>query len=315
MNAVHLSLEMAAIKIRTQRLVAFSFGLHLLLFLWFTLIPKITQEELTLTEITWIEPVQAAPPSLPALIAKAELAEIENIPLEKPSVHEKREHFKREHPLADVVLEPQSQEVVADKLKERLAVLQRKKTEKSPKVVALTPSSPVGRPALAGFADETRSKDRPKDLTRHKPTGSAPVELKRSPEKIQRTTMLVTQMPERTVKPIESEKTDTQAQRTIAGASLTGPVADRPLISFTKPEYPEWAKKEAVEGSVTIYFLVLPNGHIKENVMVQKTSGFGDFDENAINALLAWRFEPVEKSALGEQWGTITFHYRLSDSY
>ncbi|NIO28567.1 MAG: TonB family protein [Candidatus Latescibacteria bacterium] len=235
--------------------------------------------------------------------------------MEKPSVHEKREHFKREHPLADVVLEPQSQEVVEDKLKERLAVLQRKKTDKPSKVVALTPSSPVGRPTLAGFANEARSKDRPKDLTRHKPTGSAPVELKRSPEKIQRSTMLATPIPEKTVKPVESDKPDTQAQRTIAGASLTGPVADRPLISFTKPEYPDWAKQEAVEGSVTIYFVVLPDGRVKENVMVQKTSGFGDFDENAINALLAWRFEPMKKGTVGEQWGTITFHYRLSDSY
>ena len=100
----------------------------------------------------------------------------------------------------------------------------------------------------------------------------------------------------------------------LAGASLTGPVADRPLLAFNKPQYPEWAKQEAVEGSVSIYFVVLPDGHIKENVRVEKTSGFGDFDENAVKALLTWRFEPIKKGKTGEQWGTITFHYRLSGS-
>jgi len=48
--------------------------------------------------------------------------------------------------------------------------------------------------------------------------------------------------------------------------------------------------------------------------MVQKTSGFSDFDDNAVGALRSWRFEPLKGGATGEQWGTITFHYRLSDS-
>jgi TonB family protein len=68
-----------------------------------------------------------------------------------------------------------------------------------------------------------------------------------------------------------------------------------------------------VEGSVTIYFVVLPDGRVKENIMLQKTSGFSDFDDNALNALKMWRFKPLEGGATGEQWGTITFHYRLTD--
>ncbi|HKW51630.1 MAG TPA: energy transducer TonB, partial [Candidatus Eisenbacteria bacterium] len=80
------------------------------------------------------------------------------------------------------------------------------------------------------------------------------------------------------------------------------------------PVYPEWAKREAVEGSVTIYFVVRPNGSVKENVMIQKTAGFGDFDENARVALRGWRFEPLRGGRTGEQWGTITFHFRLRDA-
>ena len=95
---------------------------------------------------------------------------------------------------------------------------------------------------------------------------------------------------------------------------MSGPVADRPLVSYSKPAYPEWAKREAVEGSVNLYFVVEPDGTVRTNVMIQKTSGFEDFDRNATNALLAWRFEPLESSATGEQWGTITFHYRLSNT-
>jgi TonB family protein len=96
--------------------------------------------------------------------------------------------------------------------------------------------------------------------------------------------------------------------------TLTGQIADRPLITYGRPVYPEWAKREGVEGSSTIYFVVLPDGSVKERVVVQKTAGFEDFDENAIEALLAWRFEPLRGSNPGEQWGTITFHYRLSEA-
>ncbi|MGH7681232.1 MAG: energy transducer TonB, partial [Candidatus Eiseniibacteriota bacterium] len=67
-------------------------------------------------------------------------------------------------------------------------------------------------------------------------------------------------------------------------------------------------------GSVTLYFVVRPNGSVKENVLIQKTAGFGDFDENARVAIRTWRFEPLKNGRAGEQWGTITFHYRLRDA-
>jgi TonB family protein len=126
--------------------------------------------------------------------------------------------------------------------------------------------------------------------------------------------MVMATVPDTEVKPVKMQDTDTSAQRELAGAFVAGPVDDRPLISFRKPEYPEWAKDEAVEGSVRIYFVVLPDGRIKENIMIQKTSGFSDFDDNAMAALRSWRFEPLKGGATGEQWGTITFQYRLSDT-
>ena len=62
---------------------------------------------------------------------------------------------------------------------------------------------------------------------------------------------------------------------------------------------------------MTLYFVVRPDGTVKENILVQKTAGFGDFDDNARAALRAWRFEPLKNGRTGEQWGTITFHFRL----
>lgn len=102
------------------------------------------------------------------------------------------------------------------------------------------------------------------------------------------------------------------AQRTLAGATLIGPVADRRLLAHATPIYPEWAKREGVEGIVRLTFFVRPSGTVKENIVVQKTSGYQEFDQNAIEALKTWRFEPL-RNAIGEQWGEITFRYRLSD--
>jgi TonB family protein len=107
---------------------------------------------------------------------------------------------------------------------------------------------------------------------------------------------------------------DAAARRTVAGASLAGPIADRRVLSTVVPDYPDWAKREAVEGSVTLYFVVRPDGTVKENVVIQKTAGFGEFDDNARTALRAWRFEPLHGGRTGEQWGTITFHFRLRDA-
>jgi TonB family protein len=64
---------------------------------------------------------------------------------------------------------------------------------------------------------------------------------------------------------------------------------------------------------VTLYFIVRPDGSVKENILVQKTAGFGDFDDSARAALAAWRFAPLGAGRTGEQWGTITFHFRLKD--
>jgi TonB family protein len=128
--------------------------------------------------------------------------------------------------------------------------------------------------------------------------------------------LAVPDLPSAASAPAKPEAGDAKAtaRRELAGMRLIGPIADRPIVSYVAPHYPEWAKREAVEGSVTLYFVVLADGRVKENIVVQKTAGFEDFDENARAALRTWRFQPLRGGRTGEQWGTITIHYRLTDA-
>ena len=107
--------------------------------------------------------------------------------------------------------------------------------------------------------------------------------------------------------------TESVARRTLEGAELAGEIANRPVIEHAMPIYPEWAKNQAVEATVTLYFVVLPDGRVKENIQIKKTAGFLDFDSSAVAALSKWRFQALTGGAAHEQWGTITFRYRLRD--
>ena len=107
---------------------------------------------------------------------------------------------------------------------------------------------------------------------------------------------------------------DAHARRTLAGAQLAGPIADRAILKSVTPVYPDWAKRDGVEAAVTLYFIVRADGTVKENILVQQTAGFEDFDESARTALRAWKFAPLTGGRTGEQWGTITFRFKLQEA-
>ncbi|MDH3197776.1 MAG: TonB family protein [Candidatus Krumholzibacteria bacterium] len=314
MTAAYVGMEFGAARVRTRKLIVVSIGLHALLFAWLLAMQKIVPEEIGITEITWLEPVVETPAALPAILARSEPTPQREVSKDMPSVHEDKEFFKRENALTLTSPQPQEEEAVQDKLSDRLALLQDRRSEKPEKIAALTTPNPVGRNALASAQPRVNRDRAPTELDRRANPNAKPIELKRAPAHVQQSGMLATvPVPQTDAEPAPARPEETNRQRELAGALLTGPVADRPLVSYRKPTYPEWAKEEVVEGSVTIYFVVATDGRVKENVMIQKTSGFADFDDNAIQALLTWRFEPLAGGATGEQWGTITFHYRLSD--
>ncbi|MFC1546737.1 TonB family protein [bacterium] len=90
---------------------------------------------------------------------------------------------------------------------------------------------------------------------------------------------------------------------------ITGPLKDRKVLSWSVPEYPEWAKEEAVEASVQIFFVVNAGGEVDtSSIRVEITSGYRELDNLSIETLKKWRFSKIEGES---QWGYIVFRFTL----
>lgn len=315
MTAATQVLDFRLVQRRTRWTMTTSFVVHVLLLLWITTIKSTLSDLPVITEITLLEPGDLAP-AAPSASAPAPAAPEAQTVQGMASKSSEAVHFRRMERDADIALDPQADWALKDRLDSRLAALQ--KTDQPSVANTATAGSPT---SLFGTAPATvvgpgGTGAAPVKLNRGGGSGGTGIELSRgltpgapaslAPAGVSGKGAAAAAAP--------AKAGQSTASRTIAGASLAGPIADRPVLFYTLPVYPEWAKEEAVEGSVTLYFVVLPDGSVKENVLVQKTAGFGDFDENARAALRAWRFEALKGGRTGEQWGTITFHYRLRDA-
>ncbi len=305
---------------RTTRVaMSASLVVHALLLLWLVLTKAAPRVQDSLTEVTLLDANEAAAGSAAAGSAGAPAAarvQVAEPGSEAPSDEDRR--FRRES-RADVAPQPQSDVALDDRIQSRLAELQRVPSLAAASgaaggpVVAESPSlaGVSGTGGLAGSGEGN-----PLSLTRGGATGSAPsLSLSRGGG-TGRAPSLAVAAGAMTAPPSASGAVggDAGARRMVSGAMLAGPIADRPVLAMVTPVYPEWAKRDGAEGSVTLYFIVRPDGSVKENVLVQKTAGFQDFDESAQVALRRWRFEPLHGGRTGEQWGTITFHFRLRDA-
>lgn len=253
---------------------------------------------LVLAEIDYVAALAAAP--------AAEQVQVQEAVPPQPTAE--REHYRRPEPEAEVAPEPQSDYALADRMAARLEAIQQQRAS----LVASVSTDPVpAKWSAAGVPDPGPSRPSPVQLNRGAPA-AAPISLDRGAPVATRIDPATVAVP----RPSKAETAEsaTTATRQLAGARLSGPVADRPILSHTTPIYPEWAKREAVEGTVTLRFFVRPDGSIKENALVQKTAGFEDFDQSALTALLQWQFQPLPAGRTGEQWGTITFHFRLREA-
>ncbi len=307
MTPTDMRAELGAIEKRTRKLLGTSAVIHAVLIVWLVLLHAFTTESQTLTEITWIEPEEVQVAAAPKVEA-AEPPRAPAVSTKQPSRERTTENIQRKPDVAEIAPEPQTLHALDNTISERLLSLQRREHEKPAPIASINTPNPVSKPKLAGV-DTRLSRPKAESLVRREGTASTPIELSRSKSRVMRADVLVA--PPMADKPTRAPAQQSDASRELAGARMTGPVADRPIVSYESPNYPEWAKIEGVEGSVMIYFVVLANGRVKENVMVQRTSGFADFDQNAVSAILAWRFERLGAGKTGEQWGTILFHYRL----
>jgi protein TonB len=86
----------------------------------------------------------------------------------------------------------------------------------------------------------------------------------------------------------------------------------RPIGGYqTTPRYPEAARREGVEGVVTLRFQVLANGKVG-TVQVQHSAGREDLDQAAVESVKSWLFEPARrgKEAVAV-WVTLPVRFEL----
>ena len=299
---------------RARASMAVSMGVHALLLAWIVFFSPATRAVDKLTEITLIDPSELdAAAAAPSQVAAAAPASIGAPTSGAAAEHTREERFQRTSRPADLTPESPLADVVQDRLAARLATMQSAANVPSAGAVSAAASPWTAAPATIPGTGGTGSA--PVALRRGGGTSGPPLALNRGgggggtslgPA--------MAAMPSSVARESEPARGgESTAKRTLAGATLMGPIADRDVIQQTTPIYPDWAKREAVEASVTLYFVVRPDGSVRENVLVQKTAGFEDFDENARAALRAWRFEALRDGRSGDQWGTITFHYKIRD--
>lgn len=93
---------------------------------------------------------------------------------------------------------------------------------------------------------------------------------------------------------------------------IAGPLAGRKIISMTLPVYPDWAKAKGIEADVLIRFFVGPEGRAQERMLIERTSGYKELDDLCMEALQKIIFVPLPPGSKEEQWGIITFRFRLT---
>ncbi len=98
-----------------------------------------------------------------------------------------------------------------------------------------------------------------------------------------------------------------------ATTNITGLIANRSIIQKSIPPFPPWAKRQGVGATIALKFTVMEDGTIKENILVERTSGSQEWDRTVINALKAWLFEPLERKDMRhDQTGVITFYFVIA---
>lgn len=108
--------------------------------------------------------------------------------------------------------------------------------------------------------------------------------------------------------PLDSEKWGKQK----GPFSLEGPLKYRKIIKMDLPPYPRWAEEKGIEASVSIRLWVDPGGKVKDNMYLEKTSGYSELDHLAMEALRKFVFVAIPPNQTQEdEWGVATFRFEL----
>lgn len=90
---------------------------------------------------------------------------------------------------------------------------------------------------------------------------------------------------------------------------ITGPLQHRKVLRSYVPDYPDWARARNIEADVAIRFNVSPAGDVRDNMVLDRSSGYTELDNLAKQALKNWKFSPL--AGQDDQWGVITFRFLL----
>ena len=308
-----LSRDMAAISSRTRRSQVVSVVLHGAVLLWLILHRQLTPAPEQLVEVTWLEPspVATSAPAAPQP-ASREVAAVRPEPVPPPTPAPEEVRFERTAEKAEKAPQPQDARASRDAVRARLESLQSARVPSATLAAAANPGTRLVGAATTNHVVSVNQAT-PDQLTRtDAPAQTTALTRRAAPN---RRPDLAAAAPTSSAlsRALPEEPTSTVAQRVLGSASLRGEVADRPVTLHEMPLYPDWATREAVEADVTLRFVVLPDGSIKNGIQVDRTAGFLDFDDAAMAALRRWLFAPLPTGQSGEQRGSITFHFRLRD--
>ncbi|BBL72723.1 energy transducer TonB [Methylogaea oryzae] len=84
------------------------------------------------------------------------------------------------------------------------------------------------------------------------------------------------------------------AASTANAAPLSPPRFDADYLNNPAPDYPEFARRQGVQGRVVVRVLVRADGSA-EKADVRTSSGHGELDEAALDAVRRWRFVPARR--------------------
>lgn len=309
MDALTVDRELAAIARQTRRLTMWSTVAHLAGAVGFLFVAahltRASASYEALTEITWEEPtsfpaaVLATTPTPAATVAPTP-AEISTRPSAVPRTRAAASAPAATAPASPALAPPAG----ADLVQQRLAAL--RAGDRASRVVALAGGVPAPRTQVAAVPIQVSAP--PRELRRAATTTSASLTtLPRATP----TVVAAVSAPPPLPKPDVAAAPTREVQ---PGVQLAGEVSGRALQEHAIPQYPQWAQRDGIEVSVRLHFTVLPDGRVKENVRVEQTSGYDEFDRLARAALARWRFASLPPGAIAEQWGRVEFKYRLRNA-
>ncbi len=108
----------------------------------------------------------------------------------------------------------------------------------------------------------------------------------------------------------ETAKISKAPSKSTTKITISGPLSSREITYKPNTPYPLWAQKRGLSATISVQIAVNPDGTVKENTFVTRTSGFGSWDRLVINSVRQWKFAALKGSGI-VQTGIVTFNFIL----